>query len=366
MMIRITQAAKTRFPAHRPIRVEQIFAEEDHCVMAYNTKAAERSYHAAATEIAEYLGDTSVALLPVPLATAPDQHPVAVYLARLAPGSRRTMAGCIKRIASMLGSDVLTCQWGALRYQHTQAIRAGLAERYSFRTANLHLAALRGTLKEAWRLGLMSAEQYHQAADVEAVRGHRELAGRHVARLELRALFEVCGSAPVGLRDAAMLAILAGAGLRRSEAVALDLADYDACSGALQVRRGKGNKARVAYATNSAKGAVERWLAVRGLESGALLCPVRRGGHIELRHMTDAAVRLRCVELAKRAGVGEFSPHDLRRTWVSDLLDAGADLVSVQGLAGHSSPAITAKYDRRAERAKIRAAMLVDLPCSVG
>ena len=77
----------------------------------------------------------------------------------------------------MLGSEVSTYAWGALRYQHTQAIRAQVAAHYSFRTANLHLGALRGVLKEAWRLGLISAADYHQAADVEAVRGHRELAG---------------------------------------------------------------------------------------------------------------------------------------------------------------------------------------------
>lgn len=295
-------------------------------------------------------------------AGSPAPHPAAVYLARLAPGSRRTMAGCIRRLAEIIEP----MRWHELRYAHTQAIRAKLAERYSFRTANLHLAALRGVLKEAWRLGLMSAEDYHQAADVEAVRGHRELAGRHVQRTELRDLFAVCGSGPAGVRDAALLAILAGAGLRRSEAVALTLPDYEPSTGALRVTRGKGNKARTAYVTNSARVALERWLAVRGSEPGALLCPVRRGGRIEIRHMTDGALRLRCVALAERAAVSGFTPHDLRRTWVSELLDAGADLVSVQGLAGHSSPAITAKYDRRAERAKLRAAMLLDLPCGAG
>lgn len=289
--------------------------------------------------------------------STPTDNPAIVYLARLAAGSRRTMAGCVRRIVAMIAP----VSWHELRYAHTQAIRARLAERYSFRTANLHVAALRGVLREAWRLGLMSAEAYHAAGDLEPVRGSRELAGRHVARLELRDLFAACGDGPAGARDRALLAILAGAGLRRSEAVALTLADYDANSGAMSVV-GKGNKARVSYVTNAAKSAVDAWLELRGDAPGALLCPVRRGGRIEPRHMTDAAVRLRCVELAKRAGVCSFSPHDLRRTWVSDLLDAGADLVAVQGLAGHSSPAITSRYDRRGERAKLRAAMLVDLP----
>ncbi|MEY4577085.1 MAG: hypothetical protein RL701_1788, partial [Pseudomonadota bacterium] len=246
-----------------------------------------------------------------PLAAQPPQHPAAVYLARLTAGSRRTMAGCIRRLAAMLGTDVASCPWGELTYAHTQLLRAKLSERYSYRTANLHVCALRGVLKEAWRLGQMAAEQYHRAADIEPVRGHRELAGRHVARTELRDLFSVCDAGPAGARDAALLALLAGAGLRRSEAVSLTLESYDANSGALRVT-GKGNKQRVAYVTNSAKAALDRWLAVRGNDAGALLCPVRRGGHMELRHMSDSAVRLRCVALSKRCGVGKFSPHDLR------------------------------------------------------
>jgi integrase len=260
----------------------------------------------------------------------------------------------------MLGADPVTAPWGALRYQHTAALRARLAETYSFRTANLHLAALRGVLKEAWRLGQMSADAYHAAADLEPVRGSREPAGRHVARLELRDLFAACGGGPAGARDRALLALLVGAGLRRSEAVALCVSDY-AANGALRVV-GKGNKGRTAYITNAAQEALDAWLAIRGDAPGPLLCPVRRGGRIELRHMSDSAVRLRCVALARRAGVISFSPHDLRRTFVSDLLDAGADLAAVQALAGHSSPAVTARYDRRGERAKVRAAMLVDLP----
>jgi len=57
------------------------------------------------------------------------------------------------------------------------------------------------------------------------------------------------------------------------------------------------------------------------------------------RHrMTDGAIAELLKRLAKAAKVAAFSPHDCRRSFISDLLDSGADLVSVQGLAGHASP----------------------------
>src|SRR5439155_15162632 len=207
-----------------------------------------------------------VAVEPVP----GDRHPAAVYLASLAPGSRRTMRQALDMIAGLLTggrADAETLDWAALRYPHTQAVRAALAERYQPATANKMLAALRGVLREAWRLGYVSAEEYHRAVDLATVRGSTLPRGRALTAGELRALFAAVAEdarPATRTRDAALLAGLYGAGVRRAEAVALDVADYDPETGALTIRRGKGNKARMMYATNGAREALAAWLRVRG------------------------------------------------------------------------------------------------------
>ena len=156
----------------------------------------------------------------------------------------------------------------------------------------------------------------------------------------------------LALRDAALIAILRGAGLRRSEVVKLEVRDFDAAAGSLEVREGKGGKDRTVYLPEAASEMVSRWLEVRGSSPGALLVPIRKGGQLEIRPMTSDAVLKILQRRAKQAGVESFSPHDFRRTFCSDLLDAGVDIVTVQKLAGHASPVTTAKYDRRGEEAK--------------
>ena len=149
-----------------------------------------------------------------------DQHPAAVYLAGLSPSSRRTMRGALDTIAQLgLGSKEATAwdvPWHRLRFQHTQAIRSALAGRYAHTTANRMLSALRGTLKAAWKLGLISAEEYQKAASVESISGETVPAGRALSGGELVGLLETCEQTPLGVRDAAILSLLYGCGLRRN------------------------------------------------------------------------------------------------------------------------------------------------------
>ena len=179
---------------------------------------------------------------------------------------------------------------------------------------------------------------------------------------EIQALFASLGDDPASARDAAILSVLYGGGLRRSEAVALQVDDYDGATGALTVRHGKGDAARQVWATNGGKEALDAWLRVRGTAPGALLQPVNKGGRIERRAMSAQAVMMRLRSIADRAGVRRFSPHDLRRSFVGELLDGGADISSVQGFAGHASVTTTQRYDRRGDHARKRAAELLHVP----
>ena len=268
-----------------------------------------------------------------------------------------------------------------------------LAERFKYTTVNKTLSALRGVLREAWELGLMETEHYHRAAAVRAVKGSSAAAatGRSLARGELRALIEACltpvsprkGVAPVvtekGQRDAALVALGYGCGLRRDELASLAVGDLDLVQRRVVVR-GKGNKERVVPIPPGAFHALRDYLEVRtgGLVGrdgeASLLSPLyketplfvraRRGGALvaDADTLTGQAVYHVLKTRAAEAGVEAFSPHDLRRTYVGDLLDEGADLAVAQQLAGHASPTTTAGYDRRGERAKEQAASRLDVP----
>jgi len=295
-----------------------------------------------------------------------DANPALVYLSRLSEGSRHTMHQALDTIADMLmtGTDAFIFPWSELRYPHTTAIRAKLAESHAPATANKMLSALRGVLEQVWRLGQVDAESYRQAVSIECVKGARLPSGRAIAPGELQALMRACATDPgaTGIRDATIMGLLYSCGLRVGELCSLDLADYDPETGELVIRRAKGGKQRLAHVVNGAHDALADWLALRGDVPGALFYPSRKGNHIHPGRLTQQAVYEMLRTRAKQADVRPLSPHDFRRTFVGDLLDAGADLATVQALAGHASPVTTARYDRRPEAARRKAVELLHVP----
>ena len=304
-----------------------------------------------------------------------DRHPALIYLARLAPSGRRSQGSALEQIARLLTAGRLGWQelpWHLVRYQHAAAVRSWLADHRAPSTANTYRSALRGVMRECWRLGYLEYEELARILDVEVVRGARLLRGRALSRGELVAVFGhlVDQPAAAGRRDAALVAILyASGGVRRAEASGLLLADLDRSTGRLVVR-GKSNKEREIWLSDEALQAVEDWIHVRGEEPGALLLPVEKNRRT-VRHrepdgsparLSESTIRLACWRRAAQAGVSAFSPHDLRRTSISDLLDLTGDLALVSELAGHANPATTKRYDRRPAENRRRAGRSLHVP----
>jgi integrase/recombinase XerC len=141
------------------------------------------------------------------------------------------------------------------------------------------------------------------------------------------------------LRDAAILEVLYGSGLRVSECVALDVGDLEADE--LRVRRGKGGKDRIAPLGEKARRALDAWLARRvelRPKNNALFVNAR-GGRVSAR-----SVRRFVDKHALQAGVPKTHPHALRHSFATHLLGSGADLRSIQELLGHASIKTTARY----------------------
>ena len=250
----------------------------------------------------------------------PHGNPAVLYLASLGSASaRRTMRSAVGNLAGLLGCDSFeAAPWPLLRYAHVVALRAALVSlRFAPATVNRHLAALRGVVRQAWRLGYIAPDDYQRMSDIPGVRGTRLLTGRALSYPELEALFAACADGtPAGHRDAALVALLFSAGLRRAEASSLLLADIDVDSWTIRVL-GKGNHEREVPLRGGGRDALERWLIERGRTPGPLLCRVPLGGYVLPDcGLSPEGLRRRLIYRARRAGHTTLhaarSPSDVR------------------------------------------------------
>lgn len=312
------------------------------------------------------------------------ENPVAVYLATLGASSRDVMRTCLGRVASiMLGVNLSSIEdrkerkaaaddaikhleWHKLGFAQTNLIRATLAEQYAPATVNLCLTALKGVLKSCWRLGLTSAEDYQKAIDVKSVRRKTLPSGRMISQDEVVQILGVCTSDKTftGIRDACLVTTMLSTGMRRAEISKLDLADFNEKDLSLKVLQSKGNKDRLVYLAGGAIDHLDDWLAIRGRLDGPLFHPIKKGDKIQFGSRLSAQavyyiLNRRCIQ----AGVLEkTTPHDFRRSFITNLIENGADIFSVAYLAGHSSVDTTRKYDQTQDKRAQAAMELLDVP----
>jgi integrase/recombinase XerD len=206
-------------------------------------------------------------------------------------------------------------------------------------------------------------------ADIASPKRGRSLP-KAIAVAEVARLLELPGDDLLGRRDRAVLETLYGAGLRISELVALDVDDVDLVASSILVRAGKGGRGRVVPLGTKARRAVEIYSAVARREllrrSGgragvAALFLNARGGRLG---------RQGCWKIikgyARRAGLdATLSPHTLRHSFATHMLDAGADVRVVQELLGHASLATTQIYTLVSEH-RVRATYRASHPRARG
>lgn len=308
-------------------------------------------------------------------------NPARRFLNTLSPSSRRSMRANLERVARLLRVPLEAVPWHMLRAPHLEALRAAMQElrpkgskspaaRLAPATINATLAALRGVARQAYLLGALDPDEYRQIGEVSNVRGARVSASARALEMrEVASLLAACDEdeTAAGERDGCLIALMAGAGLRRAEAAALDLADWRTRTHTLRVK-GKGNKERLVYLEDGGtRRRLADWLKLRGAEPGALLVPVDPKGRLVMRHMTGQAVYNAVLKRRRQAGVRRvFSPHALRHFFADRLMELGAGIEAVSDLLGHASVATTEIYYHGGERAKRKASRLIKLPYSGG
>lgn len=294
----------------------------------------------------------------------------------VAHGSEKTARLRLERLARVVlatdarvatPGEVWAADWSALEPEVAEALDRGIRATWdSVATRNAMRDAVRAVLRESLNAGLLTHDRATPL--LNAVRPERQIrdtekqARGHLPASRGRAVFHELAQdgSLTARRDAAMIALLVGAGLRRAEAVSLDLGDLDAYH-EIALVQGKGGTVRDVPLALGVRRAVRAWLALRGTAPGPLLTPVSRSTPRRAllgRRLSTTTV---AQAVTRRFGA-DVRPHDLRRTFTGDLLDSGADLSVVSKVLGHVSPATTAGYDRRGLATRLAAVERLHLP----
>ena len=287
-------------------------------------------------------------------------NPVSLYLDSLAPTGRRSVKSLLSSATTILGFEgpLEQMPWGLIEYQHLALIKSKLKQAgKSANTINLALSSVRGVMKACFHLKLITAEHRLSLNNMAAVRNQRLPSGRSLTKNEIAKLYRCCSQdkTALGKRDYAVIALLLSTGIRRSEAIAITLDDYNSKTGVLNIQSGKGDKQRTAYLNTESRGVIRQWMGVRGPKSGSLFNPVTKTGTVLNQGLSSQAIYDIIQQRSKQAGLDPVRPHDLRRTFVTQLLDAGVDLNTTRQLAGHNDIQTTARYDCRDQKSQKKA-----------
>lgn len=277
--------------------------------------------------------------------------PYSLYLSRLSANSRASIASQLRSIARIMDwPEADVSRFNSINYQDMLQIRAMLQHAgWSARSINRAQVAIRSIVKVAVMMKLADSEQLNQLSSLSKLK-HAEYPGTALTKQQVQALFALLERSvtPIGIRNVALFAVLLGTGLRRSELVALQLKDVDVNKQTLLVRHGKGNKSRTVFLPDWCLNYLQRWLILRSKQPGYLFCSMFMSGAVTLDKPLSVWLVYRLIkDKLQHIGVENASPHDLRRTFITRLLEQNVDLNTVRQMAGHASITTTTIYDKR-------------------
>lgn len=213
-------------------------------------------------------------------------------------------------------------------------------------TINQRMSAIRKLAQEAADNGLIDQGHANGVSKVKGVKSAGVRAGNWLTRDQAQALINLPDLETLkGLRDRAILAVMIGAGLRRSEVAALDFAHIQQREGRWVIVDlvGKGNRVRTVPMPSWAKAAIDAWASAAAINTGRVFRSIHKGGYLTGESMTPQAVRDVVAEYGAALGV-VIAAHDLRRTFAKLAHKGGSGLEQIQLSLGHASLKTTERY----------------------
>jgi len=210
-------------------------------------------------------------------------------------------------------------------------------------TINQRLSAIRRLVREAADAGAIPETQAQAIAKVKGVKSAGVRAGDWLSAEQAQAMLDAPDTTTTkGTRDLAVLAVLLGAGLRRSECAALDVSHLATRDGRPVIVDlvGKGRRVRTVPIAPWVARALSDWLELAGITDGRVFRQVNRGGNIVGDGITPQAV----LGIVREYAPQGIAPHDLRRTFAKLARNGGASLEQISVNLGHASLTTTERY----------------------
>ena len=257
----------------------------------------------------------------------PSAGPVAHYLNRLSQGSHKYTLYRLDKVARYLSDgrdNAFSFAWPTLDKSSAVNIQSWLWHTYRPTTIDHILFAVRGVIKQTWRLGLITEEEYYdvrQGLDNTLKSKSGQRPNNILTNRNIHKLFNCCATLHTrsARRNEAMLAMLYGANMAPTEVLSLHIEDYDFQNSRINIP--DSHTPRTIYLNADVQEILKSWLLHRGTGAGPLLCPVLKNDTVQIRLLSYQSLTNICSRLSKAAKIPAFKPRDLNKTHRQHLQD---------------------------------------------